>query len=253
MRDALGAVQSILVLGGTSDIGLAIAAALTEHRNARVVLAGRDEAGLAAAAESATGSGVDVAATARFDAAETGSHAAALDALFADHGGFDVVVVAFGVLGDQARAESDAEHALEIAAVNYTGALSACHHAGRLLSAQGHGALVVLSSVAGERPRRSNFVYGSAKAGIDAYAVGLHESLRDHGVHVLIVRPGFVRSKMTEGLKPAPLATTPEEVAAVVAAGLRKRARIVWAPPALRWVMVGLRHLPNAVFRRLPL
>lgn len=253
MRDALGSVQSILVLGGSSDIGVAIASALAQERSARVVLAGRDQAALERAAEKAAASGADVTGTETFDAGTTGEHGEVLDKLFAEHGGFDVVVVAFGLLGDQDEAEADAAHALDIATVNYLGAMSACHHSGRLLSAQGHGALVVLSSVAGERPRRSNYVYGSTKAGIDAFAVGLHEALAPQGVHVLIVRPGFVTSKMTEGLKPAPLATTPDEVAAVVVEGLRRQRRIVWAPAPLRWVMVALRHLPNAVFRRLPI
>lgn len=253
MKDALGAVQSILVLGGTSDIGVAIAAELVSRRPARVVLAGRDLAGLERAATQAADAGADVVATAGFDALAPEAHADLLQRLFAEHGGFDVVIVAFGVLGDQPRAEREATLAMEMASVNYLGALSACHHAGRLLAEQGHGALVVLSSVAGERPRRSNFVYGSTKAGIDAYALGLHEALAPKGVHVLIVRPGFVLSKMTEGLKPAPLSTTPDDVARVVVEGLRRQARIVWAPAPLRWVMVVLRHLPNVVFRRLPL
>lgn len=252
MRDALGSVQSILVLGGSSDIGVAIAGALAGQRSARVVLAGRDEGALRSAAAEAMAAGAEVTATAAFDAMATDDHAEVIGELFADHGGFDVVVVAFGLLGDQERAEVDASHSLDVARVNYVGALSACHHSGRLLAAQGHGALVVLSSVAGERPRRSNFVYGSSKAGIDAYAIGLHEALAPAGVHVLVVRPGFVRSKMTEGLDPAPLATTPAQVAEVVVEGLRRGKRIVWAPSTMRWVMMVLRHVPNVVFRRLP-
>lgn len=251
MKDALGAVQSILVLGGTSDIGVAIARQLA-GRAGNVVLAGRDAGGFAECRRHAEESGLRVAATEHFDALDWSAHGERLAQLFEAHGGFDVVVVAFGLLGDQAAAESNTALAVEVASVNFVGALSAAQEAGRLLARQGHGALVVLSSVAGERPRRSNYVYGSTKAGLDAFAVGLHEALAPAGVHVLVVRPGFVHTKMTAGLEPVPLSTTPEAVAEVVERGLRRGARIVWAPPPLRFVMMILRHLPNAVFRRLP-
>lgn len=248
MRDALGAVQRILVLGGGSEIGQAVAARLAARRRATIVLAGRnlDPGDLA----SRTGSDVAVE---WFDARSTGEHGALLDAMWATHGGFDVVVLAFGVQGDQARSEAETAHALEIAEVNYLGAMSAALEAGRLLRAQGHGSLVVLSSVAAERPRRSLFAYGSSKAGIDAFALGLGDALRPDGVHVLVVRPGFVRTKLTAGLPVPPLATTPDAVAEVVERGLDRRSRIVWAPPAMRFVMTVLRHLPHAVFSRLPI
>lgn len=248
MRDALGAVQRILVLGGGSDIGQAIAARLAAPRQASIVLAGRsvDPKDL----ESRTTSAIAVE---WFDALDTSSHRDVLDGLWSQHGGFDVVVLAFGVQGDQARAEDDPAHAIEIASTNYVGAMSAALEAGRLLRGQGHGALVVLSSVAAERPRRSLFVYGSSKAGIDSFSLGLGDALRPHGVHVLVVRPGFVKTKLTAHLKAPPLSTTADAVAEVVERGLVRRARIVWAPPAMRWVMTVLRHLPHAVFSRLPL
>jgi decaprenylphospho-beta-D-erythro-pentofuranosid-2-ulose 2-reductase len=118
---------------------------------------------------------------------------------------------------------------------------------------QGHGAIVALSSVAGERVRRSNFVYGSSKAGMDGFYLGLGEALREYGGQVLVVRPGFVRTRMTEGRDPAPLSVTAEQVAAAVVRGVADRSELVWVPPALRAVMSGLRHLPRPVFRRLPL
>ena len=248
MRDALGAVQRVLVLGGGSDIGQAIAARLAAPRRASIVLAGRSvEPG---DLESRTGSPVAVE---WFDARATGEHRKVLDAIWADHGGFDVVVLAFGVQGDQTRAEAEPAHALEIAETNYLGALSAALECGRLLREQGHGALVVLSSVAAERTRRSLFAYASSKAGIDSFALGLADALRPEGVHVLVVRPGFVHTKLTAGLKAPPFATTPEAVAEIVDRGLQRGARIVWAPPPMRWVMAVLRHLPHAVFSRLPI
>ena len=250
MRDALGAVQRVLVLGGGSDIGQAIAARLAAPRSAAIVLAGRsvDPKDL----ESRTSSDVAVE---WFDALDTASHRDVIETLWSQHGGFDVVVLAVGVQGDQSRAEDDPAHAIEIASTNYVGAMSAAIEAGRQLRSQGHGALVVLSSVAAERPRRSLFAYGSSKAGIDAFALGLGDALRPAGVHVLVVRPGFVKTKLTAHLAPppGPLATTPEAVAEVVADALARRARVVWAPPFMRWVMVVLRHLPHAVFSRLPI
>ena len=137
--------------------------------------------------------------------------------------------------------------------VNYLGAVSVLVPVARQLQAQGHGTIVGLSSVAGERARRSNFVYGSSKAGLDAFLQGLADAVRSAGVRVLIVRPGFVRTKMTEGLSPAPLAVGPDAVAAAIVDGLAQGREIVWVPPALRWVMVVLRHLPRPLFRRLPL
>ena len=113
--------------------------------------------------------------------------------------------------------------------------------------------LVVLSSVAAERPRRQTYVYGSSKAGLDAFALGLGDDLVGTGARVLIVRPGFVRTSMTEGQKPSPGATTPEAVADAIVAGLEKGAEVVHVPPLLRVVFSGLRHLPRPVWRRLPL
>lgn len=251
MRDALGSVQRVLVLGGASDIGTAIAARLAAPRSAHVVLAGRPS--VEAAAADLQARGTTKVSREGFDARDTASHPDVLRRIWDDHGGFDVVVLAFGVQGDQERAELDTAHALEVIEVNHLGAASAALETGRLLKEQGHGALVVLSSVAAERPRRSLFVYGSSKAGIDALALGLHDALAPAGVHVLVVRPGFVKTKLTAHLEPAPLATTPEAVAEVVEKGLHDGARIVWAPAPMRWVMTILRHLPHAVFRRLPL
>ena len=253
MINALGSPQSLFLLGGTSEIGLAVAERLVRDRTRRVVLAGRDGDGLQAAAGRlrAASPEVDVAVL-QFDARDRAGHAALVEQAFAG-GDVDVVLLAFGLLGEQERAERDADHAVDVATVNYTAAVSLGVPVASALRRQGHGALVVLSSVAAERPRRSNFVYGSAKAGLDAFATGLGDALHGSGVHVLVVRPGFVTTKMTAHLDPAPLSTTPEAVAAAVVAGLRRRRETVWVPPALRLVMSALRHLPRAVFRRLPI
>jgi decaprenylphospho-beta-D-erythro-pentofuranosid-2-ulose 2-reductase len=253
--NAVGSPQSLLLLGGTSEIGLAVAERLVRDRTRRVVLAGRNVAALRAAGErlvaAASPATVDVTVL-ELDAVDRGSHAAVVERAFAG-GDIDVALVAFGVLGEQERAERDADHAVEIVTVNYTAAVSVGVPLAQALRAQGHGCLVVLSSVAAERPRRANFVYGSAKAGLDAFATGLGDALHGSGVHVLVVRPGFVRTRMTAHLPAAPLSTTPEAVATAVVAGVRRRKDTIWVPSALRLVMSALRHTPRAVFRRLPL
>ncbi|MET9576892.1 decaprenylphospho-beta-D-erythro-pentofuranosid-2-ulose 2-reductase [Streptomyces massasporeus] len=250
MKDAFGLPQSLLVLGGTSEIALATARRLIARRTRTVWLAGRPSPALEEAAGQLRGLGADVH-TVAFDALDPASHEAVLGKVFAE-GDIDMVLLAFGLLGDQARDEREPEAAVRVAQTNYTGAVSAGLVCARSLQSQGHGSLVVMSSVAGERARRANFIYGSSKAGLDAFAQGLGDALHGTGVHVMVVRPGFVRTRMTAGLPEAPLSTTPEAVATAVELGLRRRTETVWVPGTLRVVMAALRHLPRAVFRRLP-
>jgi decaprenylphospho-beta-D-erythro-pentofuranosid-2-ulose 2-reductase len=250
VKDAFGLPQSLLVLGGTSEIALATARRLIARRTRRVWLAGRPSPALDQAAEHLRGLGAEVR-TVAFDALDPASHESVLGKVFAE-GDIDMVLLAFGVLGDQARDEREPEAAVRVAQTNYTGAVSAGLVCARALQDQGQGSLVVLSSVAGERARRANFIYGSSKAGLDAFAQGLGDALHGTGVHVMVVRPGFVRTRMTADLPEAPLATTPEAVATAVELGLRRRSETVWVPGALRVVMSALRHLPRAMFRRLP-
>ncbi|MFD7240627.1 decaprenylphospho-beta-D-erythro-pentofuranosid-2-ulose 2-reductase [Streptomyces massasporeus] len=250
MKDAFGLPQSLLVLGGTSEIALATARRLIARRTRTVWLAGRPSPALEEAAGQLRGLGADVH-TVAFDALDPASHEAVLGKVFAE-GDVDMVLLAFGLLGDQARDEREPEAAVRVAQTNYTGAVSAGLVCARSLQSQGHGSLVVMSSVAGERARRANFIYGSSKAGLDVFAQGLGDALHGTGVHVMVVRPGFVRTRMTAGLPEAPLATTPEAVATAVELGLRRRTETVWVPGTLRVVMAALRHLPRGVFRRLP-
>lgn len=247
MIDALGVPGRVLLLGGTSEIGLAIVRPWAEA-GAEVILAGRPGERLDGAAESL---GTTRSRVIGFDAADTSRHSGTLDDAWRD-GDVDVVVVAFGVLGDQEQAWRDHDRAVELASVNGVGAVSIGSLLAARFPAQGHGVVVVLSSVAAELPRRSNFAYGASKAAMDSFFLGLDEALRPGGGRVLVVRPGFVRSRMTEGLKAAPLAVAPGDVADAVHAGLASGRRIVWVPAQMRWVMSVLRHLPHAVRRRLP-
>jgi decaprenylphospho-beta-D-erythro-pentofuranosid-2-ulose 2-reductase len=250
VKDAFGLPQSLLVLGGTSEIALATARRLIARRTRTVWLAGRPSPALDEAVQDLRAHGADVR-TVAFDALDPDTHEEALDKVFAE-GDIDLVLLAFGILGDQAHDERDPSAAVRVARTNYIGAVSAGLVAARALQTQGHGSLVVLSSVAGERARRANFIYGSSKAGLDAFAQGLGDALQGTGVHVMVVRPGFVRTRMTAGLPEAPLATTPEAVATAIELGLRRRSETVWVPGVLRVVMSALRHVPRGLFRRLP-
>jgi decaprenylphospho-beta-D-erythro-pentofuranosid-2-ulose 2-reductase len=252
VKDAIGNVQRVVVLGGTSDIALATVVRLVGPRSeVHVTLAARRSERRTAAAAALTARGLLVTVV-DFDATDRASYEAAIAQTFDSGGDVDVVLVAFGVLGDQERAWQDLDAALELVQVNYAAAVGCGVLVAERLRAQGHGAIVALSSVAGEIPRRSNFVYGSTKAGMDAFYTGLGDAIAPDGVQVLVVRPGFVRTSMTAGLKAAPLSQTPEQVADVIVAGLQAGRRTVWAPAAMRGVMSVLRHLPRPVFTRLP-
>jgi decaprenylphospho-beta-D-erythro-pentofuranosid-2-ulose 2-reductase len=249
--DAVGNPQSLLLLGGTSEIALVTAERYAARRPLRVVLAARPSPRLDAAARRLEGLGATVA-TLPFDAADTASHPATIEKAFAD-GDIDLTLVAFGQLGDQEKAWTDHDSAVELAQVNYVGAVSVGVLLAQALQRQGHGALAVLSSVAAERPRRSNFSYGATKAGLDAFYTGLTEALRPAGITVSVIRPGFVHTKMTAGMKPAPLSVTPEQVAEVIMDAVTNGHEQAWAPAPMRFVMSALRHVPRAIFRRLPI
>src|SRR4051794_14339132 len=251
MIDALGSPQSVLLLGGGSDIAVATALRWAQRPGLRVVVAARPSASRDAAIRRLADDGAAVS-TLDFDARDTASHETVVKAAGAE-ADIDVAIVAFGVLGDPERAWQDVDAAVELAQVNYVGAVSCGVALAQQLRGQGHGTIVALSSVAGERVRRSNFVYGSTKAGLDGFYSGLAEAVRPDGVKVVVVRPGFVRSAMTRGLPDAPLAVDPDDVAAAIVEAVASGRQLVWVPSSLRYVMSGLRHLPRPVFRRLQL
>ncbi len=246
------ASATLLVIGGSSEIAGAIAQTLAEQRELRALLLGRDRTRLEHAAEELRRRGAE-AGIELVDADDRPSHQAAIAGAFEQLGHVDFVVVAIGVLGAQDGLEADRDEALKVMDVNFLGTGSLLLEALRGLRAQGTGTLIVLSSVAAERPRASNAIYGAAKAGLDALAQGLADSCAGTGVRVLVVRPGFVNTRMTEGLKPTPFATTPEAIADATIAALRTRAHTIWVPRQLRFVFAVLRHLPRPIFKRLPL
>jgi decaprenylphospho-beta-D-erythro-pentofuranosid-2-ulose 2-reductase len=249
--DAAVAGRRVVVLGGTSEIAVAIVRELQSRGPREVALVGRDVDSLQRVAEELDRAGCERALTFELDALELERHEQVVADAFAALGGADIVILAVGMLGERGGLPDEIPAALELLRVNLLGAGSLLMQSARKLREQGSGSLVVLSSVAGERPRAANVVYGASKAGLDALAQGLGDALHGDGVRVLVVRPGFVHGRMTEGLHPAPLSTTPSALARVTVDALGRGAHTVWAPPVLRWLMVVLRILPRPLFRRL--
>jgi decaprenylphospho-beta-D-erythro-pentofuranosid-2-ulose 2-reductase len=255
LNDAFGMPQSVVVLGGTSDIALAVIDQLGLSGCVRAVLAGRDAARLEQARQRTLMAGIPDVSTVEMDATAVDTAGAVVDQCFEAAGtdaDVDMVLVAVGVLGDQEHDEHDPTRVAEVATVNYTWPAAALTRVADRLREQGHGRIVTLSTVAGVRVRRANYVYGSSKAGLDAFCIGLAEACRDTGVTVQVVRPGFVRTKMTEGRPAAPFATTPQAVATAVVRALTTNEPIVYVPALLRWVFMVFRQLPQSIWRRLP-
>jgi short-subunit dehydrogenase len=240
----------ILILGGRSEIGIELARRLAPGTTA--ILAARNADRLDEQVATLKEAGVAAVHTREFDADDLASHGPLVASIIADHGPIGTAVLAFGILGDQARAETDAAHAVAIVRTDYVAQVSLLTHLAAAMRTAGRGSLVVFSSVAGIRVRRANYVYGSAKAGLDGFASGLADALHGTGVQLLIARPGFVIGRMTQGMTPAPLSSTPQQVAAATARALAKGRRTVWIPWALRPMFFVMRLLPQFVWRRMP-
>ena len=239
-----------MIFGGRSEIGVELACRLAP--GATVVLAARAADRLDAQVAMVRDAGAAAVHTVEFDADDLAGHGPLVSALTAGYGPIGVAVLAFGVLGDQVVAETDAAHAVAVVHTDYVTQVSLLTHLAVTMRTAGRGALVVFSSIAGARVRRANYVYGSAKAGLDGFAGGLSDALHGSGVRLLIVRPGFVIGRMTAGMKPAPLSSTPQQVAAAAARALARGRRAVWVPRALGPLVVVLRLLPHTIWRRMP-
>lgn len=247
MKDTGGVV---VIFGGRSEIGLEVATRLA--RGATVVLAARGADRLDDEVRAVRAAGAAAVHTVEFDADDLTSHAPLVEKLVAEHGPIATAVLAFGILGDQARAETDPAHAVAVVHTDYVAQVNLLTVLAAAMRAAGRGTLVVFSSVAGARVRRANYVYGSAKAGLDGFAGGLADALHGSGVHLLLVRPGFVIGRMTEGMDPAPLSSTPAQVADATVRALAKGRRAVWVPGTLAGLVFAMRLLPQFVWRRMP-
>ncbi|MBP1158780.1 short-subunit dehydrogenase [Rhodococcus sp. PvR044] len=242
-------VGSVVILGGRSEIGLELATRLAPGRT--VVLAARRSGDLEDERRAVLAAGATSVETVEFDADRLADHARVLSEIV-ELGPIDVVVLAFGILGDQARAETDAQHAVNVIHTDFVAQVGVLTHLAQLLRAQGSGRIVVFSSIAGARVRRANYVYGSAKAGLDGFASGLGDALAGSGVSLLLVRPGFVIGKMTEGMSPAPMSSTPGQVADAVVKALSRGRERVWIPGMLRLAIFVMRLVPQRIWRRMP-
>jgi decaprenylphospho-beta-D-erythro-pentofuranosid-2-ulose 2-reductase len=251
--DAVGNPQTVLLLGGTSEIGLAICERYLQNARARIVLAAMpDDPGRDAAVAQMEAAGAKSVEMIDFEATDPDSHPKMIEQAFTN-GDVDVAIVAFGILGDAEELWQNQRKAVQAAEINYTAAVSVGVLLGEKMRTQGFGQIIAMSTVAGERVRRSNFVYGSTKAGLDGFYLGLSEALREYGVRVLVIRPGQVRTRMSAHVKEAPLTVDKEYVANLAVTASAKGKELVWAPAAFRYVMVVLRHIPRNIFRRLPI
>ncbi|OBK28725.1 oxidoreductase [Mycobacterium asiaticum] len=243
-------VGPIVIFGGRSEIGIELARRLAS--GATVLLAARRADQLDDQRDVLFQAGATAVHTKEFDADDLSAHGPLVAEIIAEYGPIGTAVLAFGILGDQTRAETDAQHAIDIVHTDFVAQVSLLTHLSTAMRAAGHGSLVVFSSVAGVRVRRANYVYGSAKAGLDGFVSGLADALHGSGVRLLVARPGFVIGRMTEGMTPAPLSSTPEKVAAATAKALAKGRCSVWIPWVLRPLFFVLKLLPQAVWRRMP-
>ena len=246
--------RRVMLLGGSSEIGLAIVRALAAKGALQVALLGRDAEALERARSSLHAAGVDQTHVLDgMQASAPEGHREIVERGFQALGGVDIAILALGVLGQRGGLPDDIEAAVAALDVNVSGSGSLLMHTAKLMRDQGAGTIIVISSAAAVRPRRSNPVYCASKAAIDALAQGLADALHQDGVEILLVRPGFVSTKMTAGLAKPPLASDPDQVGAATVAGLERGAQTVWVPAAMGVARAVLRLLPRRLFRRLDL
>jgi NAD(P)-dependent dehydrogenase (short-subunit alcohol dehydrogenase family) len=243
--------MKVAVLGATRGMGRALARLMAE-RGDRLFLFGRDPLDLErSAADLAARGGGQQVGRAVCDLERPETFSPALDAAESGLGGLDAVVVTAGMFASQERLEEDTELARRLLLVDFANTVAFCEHARKRLLARGGGTLCVFSSVAGERGRKPVLLYGSAKAGLTRYLEGLDHKFRADALRTVCVKPGFVKTSMTDGLTPPPFAGEPEGVARIVLRAIDRGTPVVYAPPMWRWVMLVIRHLPRFVMRRI--
>jgi decaprenylphospho-beta-D-erythro-pentofuranosid-2-ulose 2-reductase len=243
--------MNLLVLGANSDSAKAVARKFAAGEHADLCLASRDmETLLLTATDLEIRYGVK-ARSLFFDATDCDSHRPFYDSLDPRPDG---VILAFGSLGNQKDAQADFQEARRIIDINYVGAVSILEIVAADFETRGHGFIIALSSVAGERGRQSNYIYGSAKGALTVYLSGLRNRMAKRSVRVMTVLPGFVRTKMTDGLDlPDRLTATPEQVADDVYRAYRSRIDILYTRWFWRWIMLVIKAIPETVFKRLRL
>lgn len=250
MKQRLSHAVRLVVFGATSGIASAVARRYAET-GARILLVGRSKEGLAAAAADLKVRGAAEVATEEADFAVTAQLPALAEASWERFGGLDVALVAYGSLPDQKSVERDPAKAEQGLVLNFLSPAVLCGELARKFEEQRAGTLAVISSVAGDRGRKSNYLYGAAKGGLQRYLEGLQHRLFAAGVQVLDIRPGFVATRMTAHLpQGGPLWANPDQVAADIVGAIQTRRSILYTPWFWRWVMLGVRNIPAPLFHR---
>ncbi|RNE49723.1 SDR family oxidoreductase [Corynebacterium alimapuense] len=241
-------MNGILLLGGHSDIGGDLSARLCAGRE--VVVVARRSQDLHEVVVRLNEAGASAVHTLDFEASELSSHQRLIERAIELTGGISTAIVAFGILGDQQRAEHDQAHAVDIATIDFTAQVSVLTVLAEQMDA---GEIIAFSSIAGWRARKANYVYGSTKAGLDAFCQGLSDRLYGSDLRLITARPGFVIGSMTEGMKPAPMSVTPDAVAAAVAREIRNgtASTTLWIPGRLRLLAWVMKLVPRPIWRRL--
>lgn len=241
--------QRILIIGATSAIAEATAR-LYAARGASLCLLARDRARAEAIAQDLSMRGAASVRSGVLDVFDFTAHTAALGGAWSAFNGFDVALIAHGTLPNQARCDADTDYAIHEFSVNGTATIALANDVARRLQAQGSGTLVVISSVAGDRGRASNYLYGAAKAAVSAYASGLRQRLNPRGINVLTIKPGFVDTPMTAAFKKGALWAKPEQVARGIVTAIDKHRAVVYLPWFWWGIMAVIRSIPELVFRR---
>lgn len=242
--------KRIVILGATSAIAEATAR-VWAAQGARLVVVARDRSRLDVIAADLKARGATEAATVALDCSKANANVE-LDAMFKTLGGFDIVLLAYGTLGDQKDSEADPAAVCELLQTNFTSAVAWCLAASAILGRQRSGVLLVIGSVAGDRGRRSNFIYGACKGGLARLIEGIAHKVAPCGARAVIIKPGFVDTPMTASFeKKGLLWAKPEAVAKVIAKAAKRGGPVIYAPGFWRWIMLIIRHLPTFVFNKL--
>lgn len=244
------AMRQVLIVGGCSAIGEQVARLLAS-RGAALYLTGRDPVRLAAVADDLRVRGAASIGIERLDLTDPTALEGLVARAAAKLGGLDTVLVAAGLLPDQGRVNTDAQLLRATMEINAVSAMVVLNEAAAWCERQGHGQLVAIGSVAGDRGRAVNAAYGAAKGALEVFLSGLRQRLHGHGVRVLLVKPGFVDTPMTSNFTKGPLWASPERVARDIVDAMEKGRHVIYTPWFWRWIMLGIRHIPERFFERL--
>ena len=245
-------MKKIIVVGATSAIAKATARRFAGDGDSLYLLS-RDSVSLEILARDLKLRGAHSVATGQFDARQFSEHEACVSEAFLGLGEVDIVLMAHGSLPDQKACEENAELALAEIEVNATGSISLLGHIAPRMRSQGHGSIVVITSVAGDRGRQSNYIYGAAKSMVSTYLQGLRNSLYGAGVNVIDIKPGFVDTPMTSAFSKGPLWSSPETIANCIVGAVKRGKNVVYAPFFWRYIMWIIKLIPEGVFKRLSL